>query len=187
MKHLPSWPQDFYTTVTMLPVLPGLENPLPTSMVYDWQRQSQRTIMCKHSQSYNAYLIINNTYILNQELGNGTIQCLSDLKFGPVSPNWMAKDNCKCMGTVTDNLDLSPWHFTAMVTCPLIGDRVFWAWFTNNTGYSPLLFVETLTPPEEGTGLALADYHNFYSKDILIDLHDFSVPSQCLHSKNDRH
>ena len=187
MKHLPSWPQDFYMTVTMLPVLPGLENPLPTSVVYDWQRQSQRTIMCKHSQSYNAYLIVNNTYILNRELGNGTIQCLSDLKFGPVSPNWMAKDNCKCMGTVTDNLDLSPWHFTAMVTCPLIGDRVFWAWFTNNTGYTPLLFVETLTPPEEGTGLALADYHNFYSKDILIDLHEFSVPSQCLHSKNNRH
>ena len=182
MKELPSWPQDFHMTVTMLPVLPGLENPLPTSVVYDWQRQSQRTIICEHSQSYNAYLIVNSTYILNQELSNGTVQCLSDLKFGPVTPNWMTRDNCKCMGTITDNFDLSPWHFTAIVTCPLIGDRVFWAWFTNNTGYSPLLFAETLTPPKEGTGLALADYHNFYSKDILIDLHDFSVPSQCLHT-----
>lgn len=179
---LPSWPQRFYMTVTMLPVLPGLENPLPTSVVYDWQRQSQCTMMCEPSLIYNAYLIINNTYILNQDLGNGTIECLSDLKFGPIKPNWMTLDNCKCMGTITENFTLSPWHFTAIATCPLIGDRVFWAWFTNDTGYSPLLFAETLTPPDEGTGLAMADYHRFYSKDILIDLQDFEVPLKCLHN-----
>ena len=182
MTTLPSWPQHFYMTVTMLPVLPGLENPLPTSVVYDWQRQSQRTKMCEPSLIYNAYSIINNTYILNQDLSNGTIECLSDLKFGPVKPNWMTLDNCKCMGTITDNFALSPWHRTTIVTCPLIGDRVFWAWFTNDTGYSPLMFAETLTPPDEGTGLAMADYHDFYSKDILIDLHDFEVPLKCLHN-----
>ena len=182
MTNLPSWPQRFHMTVTMIPVLPGLENPLPTSVVYDWQRQSQRTVICETSLIYNAYLIANNTYITNQEISNGTVECLSHLKFGPVRPNWMTLDNCTCMGTITGNSALSPWNFTAIATCPLIGDRVFWTWFTNDTGFTPLLFAETLTPPDEGTGLSLEDYHKFYSKDILIDLLDFKVPSKCSHT-----
>lgn len=181
--NLPSWPQRLQMTATMIPVLPGLENPLPTSVVYDWTRQSQRTTMCESSLIYSAYLIVNNTYTTNQELDNGTVTCLGDLKFGPVRPNWMTLDGCKCMGTIVDNSALSPWHHTTIATCPLVGDRVFWTWFSNDTGFSPLLFAETLTPPSEGTGLSLADYHSFYSKDVLIDLLDFKVPSKCLHDK----
>ena len=125
---------------------------------------------------YNAYLIVNNTYITNQ-FSNGTIKRLSNLKFGPQKPNWMTPDYCKCVGTVTDNSALSPWHLTTIAVCLLIEDRVFWTMFSNDTGF---LFAKTLTPPTEGTaGLSLADYHRMYSNDILIDQLDFNVPSQC--------
>ncbi len=180
ISDLPKWPEQFYLTVTMLPVGQNNFNPLPTSVLYDWQRQSQRTTMCEGSLTYNAYLTKNNTYIVNQDLKNGSIECLSRLKFGPPVPGWMAQDNCKCMGTISVNPTISPWHFTAIVVCPLVGSRVFWAWFTTDTGYSPLLFFETESPAGEGTNLALADYHRFYSEDILVDSHEFEVPSKCL-------
>lgn len=180
MTHLPNWPEHFYTTVTMIPVLRNSGSPLPTAVVYDWQEQSQRTTMCEADSTYNAYLIHNNTYIVEESLKNGTVRCLSHFNFGPPVPNWMTTDKCKCMGTITDNPAISPWHFTAILVCPLEENRVFWAWFTTDTGYSPLLFAETLSPPEEGTGLALADYHEFYSNDILIEMQDFEVPSKCM-------
>ena len=178
---LPSWPQRLHMTVTMLPVLQDFRKPLPTSVVYDWQRRSQRTVMCETNtnMTYNAYMVVNKTYIVEEAKQNSTVKCISDLDFGPVRPNWMTLDNCKCMGTIKNNLALSPWNFTVIATCPLIGDRVFWTWFTNDTGFAPLLFAETLTPPNEGTGLSLADYHKFYSEDVLIDLLDFSVPKKC--------
>lgn len=179
ITHLPSWPEHFYMTVTMLPVLRNSGNPFPTAVVYDWQEQSQHTTLCEPHKTYNAYLIHNKTYIVEQSLTNGTVKCHYPLNFGPPVPDWMTKDNCKCMGTITDNPALSPWHFTALTVCPIEEKRVFWAWFTTDRGYSPLLFLETLTPPEEGTGLALADYHEFYSSDILIETHDFEVPSKC--------
>ena len=186
MTNLPSWPEYFYTTVTMLPVLHSIDHPLPTTVVYDWQRQSQRTTMCESLNSletYSAYLIGNNTYIIQEKLKSKTVKCCHHLKFGPPVPNWMTKDKCKCMGTITNNSALSPSQFTAIVICPLVKGRVFWVWFTNDTGYSPLLFFETLPPVDEGTGLALADYHSFYSKNMLIHQHDFEVPSKCLHTK----
>ena len=129
-----NWPQQMHIAVTMVLVLLGLENPLPTLVVYDWKRQSQRTIMCESFLVYNAYLIVNNTYITNQ-FSNGTIKCLSHHKFGPQKPSWMTLDNCKCVGTVTDNSALSPSHLTTIAVCPLTEDQVFWTGFSNDTGF----------------------------------------------------
>ena len=179
LKVLPSWPEHFYLTVTMIPVLQNYDNPFPTSVVYDWQVESQRTTMCEPDATYDAYLIHNNTYITQQSLKNGTVSCISHFNFGPPVPNWMDKDKCKCMGTITSNAAISPWNLTYIVVCPLEKSRVFWAWFTTDAGYRPLLFMETQSPPNEGTGLALADYHDFYSNEILIDMHAFEVPSKC--------
>ena len=83
------------------------------------------------------------------------------------------------MGTITDNFNLSPRHSTIIATCPLVNDRVSWAWLSNDNGASKLLFPETLTPPDEDVGLLLADYDNIYSGDILIDLAEFKVSSEC--------
>ena len=183
---LPSWPQQFYLTVTMIPVLQNYDDPFPTSVVYDWEIQSQRTTMCEPDATYNAYLIHNNTYITRQSLKNGSVYCISHLNFGPPVPNWMDKDKCKCMGTITSNPAITLWNLTYIVVCPLESSRVFWAWFTTDVGYRPLLFMETLSPPDEGTGLSVADYHSFYSDEILIDMHAFDVPLKCTMEHNIR-
>ena len=87
MNNLPCWPEHFYMTVTMIPVLRNSGNPFPTAMVYDWQEQSQRTTMCEPHKTYSAYLIHNSTYITERSLKNGTVTCHSHLNFGPLVPN----------------------------------------------------------------------------------------------------
>ena len=175
---LPDWPEQLYMTVTMLPAGGKDLNPLPTSVLYDWRRVSQRTTMCMTTQIYNAYLIANKTYITTQDRMNGEITWESPLPFGPPKPNWMSLD-CKCMGTISNNYSLSPWSLTTIVVCPLTAKRVFWAWFTTDFGYRPVFFFETKSPKHEGTDLAVADYHDFYHKDFLIDVHTFEVPEIC--------
>ncbi len=182
IPSLPNWPNYFHTTITMIPVVLNNASPLPTQVIYDWEIESQRTIMCEASQqdTYNAYLIHNNTYILRRSLDTMDVQCLSHLNFGPPKPNWMTWDNCQCKGTITDNPALSPWNNTVIAVCPVTTDRVFWTWFTDDVGFAPLLFFETLTPADEGTGLALADYHAMHKGSILVDMKEFEVPPKCL-------
>lgn len=179
ISSFPNWPEFFHMTATMIPVVLNNATPLPTQVVYDWERESQHTIMCEASQTYNAYLIHNSTYILNRNLETEAVQCLSHLPFGPPKPNWMTLDNCKCKGTITDNPSLTPWNNTIIAVCPVAENRVFWTWFTDDVGFSPILFFETLTPADEGTGLALADYHAIHKGSVLTDMQDFEVPSKC--------
>jgi hypothetical protein len=72
---------------------------------------------------------------------------------------------------------------TVTIAACSLGHRVFWLWFgTNNKyHYQPGLFFETLAPPQEGTSLSFANYHDFYPGEILINLQDFQVPKKCLH------
>ena len=176
----PSWPEFFHLTVTMIPVVLSNASPFPTQVVYDWELEFQRTTMCETSQTYNAILIHNNTYIFNQKLDTGGVECLSHLPFGPSQPNWMTLDGCKCKGVIEDNPALTPWKKTIIAVCPVAEDRVFWTWFTEDVGFTPLLFFETLTPADEGTGLALADYHSMHKGGVLIDIQEFDVPPECL-------
>ena len=182
ISSLPSWPNYFHMTATMIPVVLNNASPFPTQVIYDWEIESQRTVMCEASQkhAYNAYLIHNNTYILNRSLDTMEIQCLSHLNFGPPKPNWMTADDCQCKGTITGNPALSPWNNTIIAVCPVTEDRVFWTWFSEDVGFAPLLFFETLTPADEGTGLALADYHGMHKGRILVDMQEFEVPPKCL-------
>ena len=175
---LPNWPEQIYMTVTMLPVGGEDSDPLPTSVLYDWQMKSQRTTMCMATEINNAYLTAANTYIATQDRRDGKINCNSHLPFGPPKPNWMTLD-CKCKGTITNNYSLSPWGITTIVVCPLTANRVFWAWYTTDFGYHPLFFFETKSPAGEGTSLAVADYHDFYHKEFLIDVCTFEVPDIC--------
>ncbi len=178
IKKLPSWPEQTYMTVTMLPV--DNYTPFPGGVLYDWSRVSQRTMMMfTPSRMYNSYQISNSTYTLFQD-SNKSIECQSHLGFGPVEPNWMTKDNCKCMGTISRNVDLSPGNLTVIAVCPLEDTRVFWTWFTQDTRFLPLLFYETSSPVGEGTSLALADYDTTYPDYLLIDLLEFRVPKQCV-------
>ena len=180
MTSFPSWPEFFHMTVTMTPVILNNATPLPTQVIYDWEQwESQHTIMCEALQTFDAYLIRNKTYITSRNLDTGVVQCLSHLDFGPPKPNWMTLDECKCKGIIRDDPALSPYRETIIAVCPLDERRVFWTWFTQDTSFAPLLFFETLTPADEGTGLALADYHAMHKDGILIDTKDFEPPSKC--------
>lgn len=173
--QLRSWPDQFYLSATMLPV--NKYDPMPTSVIYDWTRHSQHTTMYSFDNtSTSAYLINNNTYIVNHS--NGDTKCISHLMFGPPHPNWIQR-KCKCMGTISNNVVLSPWPSTIIAVCPLVDNRVFWTWFSTNNNYYPVIFFETLSPPGEGTSLAFAEYHKFYPTNMLIDLKDFEVPNKC--------
>ena len=182
IPSLPSWPNYFHMTATMTPVVLNNAYPFPTQVIYDWEIESQHTIMCEASQqqTYNAYLIHNNTYALNRNLDTMEVECLSHLNFGPPKPNWMTLDSCQCKGTITDNSALTPWNNTIIAVCPVTEDRVFWTWFSDDVGFAPLLFFETLTPADEGTGLALADYHAMHKGSVLVDMQEFEVPLKCL-------
>ena len=86
------------------------------------------------------------------------------------------------MGTIKNNSMLSPWPSTVIAVCPLENRRVFWTWFgieTNSYNYTPVIFLETLAPPHEGTNLAFADYHDFYPGKMLVNVLNFIVPKQC--------
>ena len=177
---LPSWPEQIYMTTTMLPVSSEYTDPLPTSVLYDWPLKSQRTTMCMATEIYNAYLLAANTYINTQDRRDGKIECGSHKSFGPPRPNWMTLDSCKCKGTITNNRSLSPWSVTTILVCPMTAESVFWAWYTTSDfAYHPLLFFETKSPLGEGTNLAVADYHDFYDKEFLIDVGTFEVPEIC--------
>lgn len=174
-RSLRKWPSLFYMTTTMLPV--SKTDPLPTQVLYDWAQHSQNTLMLSADSTTTAYLIRNSTYIKNQSHLGGS-SC-SRLDFGPPSPQWMFEDNCKCMGTITNSM-LSPWPQTVVAVCPLQNGRVFWTWFgTRLDEYNPVVFFETLSPYHEGTNLAFADYHAFYSGDVLVDMMQFEVPKEC--------
>ena len=175
----PSWPDNFISTVTMVPVSLNNATPFPTLVVYNWETESQRTTMCEQTQVYNAYLTHSNTYILYQDLETKKLNCLSHFSFGPPKPNWMTLDKCVCKGTIEENPSLTPWKKTVIASCPVTDTRVFWTWFTNDIGFSPLLFFETLTPADEGTGLALADYHAIHKEKIFMDMKELEVPQEC--------
>ena len=177
---LPNWPEFFHSTVTMVPVSLNNATPFPSQVVYDWDRESQCTIMCTPMHTYKAYMIQNNTYVVNQNLKTKDFECLSHFSFGPPKPNWMTLDGCTCMGTIQNNFSLSPFNKTIIAVCPVTDKRVFWTWFTTDFDFSPLLFFETLTPADEGTGLALADYHSLHKYDIMIDMKELEIPPKCL-------
>lgn len=176
--QLRNWPNQFYLTATMIPV--NDYDPMPTSVIYDWTRYSQHTMMYSTSNTAitSAYLISNSTYIVQSDTDKKVVKCISHMKFGPPHPNWMFLDKCKCMGVIDNNAALSPWPSTIIAVCPLEDSRVFWTWFSVSTDYYPVIFFETLSPPGEGTSLAFAEYHEFYSH-LLVDLQDFEVPSKC--------
>ena len=179
IHSLRSWPERFYLTATMLPI--NFYDPMPTQVIYDWSQQSQHTILFNSNAVSSAYLIHNETFIVNKDLVQNRSVC-SRLNFGPPNPHWMFTDKCKCMGTIKNNSMLSPWPSTVIAVCPLENGRVFWTWFgieTNSYNYTPVIFLETLAPPHEGTNLAFADYHDFYPGKMLVNVFNFIVPKQC--------
>ena len=178
---LPDWPIFFHMTATFIPVVLNNADLLPGQVVYDWEIESQHTTMCESSATYNAYLIKNKTFILKKYLDTDKVKCLSNLTFGPPKPNWMTTDKCECKGILAGHRIFPATAADIFIAvCPVAEDRVFWTWFTNDDEFIPLVFFETLTPADEGTGLAFADYHSIYQGVVLTDLNNFVVPSDCL-------
>ncbi len=181
IENFLNWPVFFHATATMVPVILNNANPLPVQVLYDWENKSQRTIMCESSQTYNAYLLGNKTFITYSFFQNKSVECVTRLPFGLPHPNWMTLDKCECKGIIKDNSALSYYKNTIIAVCPMTEDRVFWTWFVQSPFnlFIPVIFFETETPPDEGTGLAFGDYYDIYQGTILLDMEELRVPTQC--------
>ncbi len=176
----PNWPIFFHATAMIIPVVLNDALPFPAQVLYDWQKESQRTIMCESSKTYNAYLVRNETFTAYVNFQNNSVDCISRFPFGPPHPNWMTLDKCKCKGIIKDNSALSSFTNTVIAVCPIAEDRVFWTWFVQSPVFTPVIFFETETPPEEGTGLALVDYYDIYQGTVLLDMEEIGIPPQCV-------
>ncbi len=174
---LPQWPQQLGMTTFMTPV--NFEyDPFPTEVLYQWSVQSQRTRMFQPPSSQNfsedALLIQGTGYdIYRQRSGGDT--CSADLPGVPV-PNWPSTDQCSCMGVLENNPQLSPNETAMILNCSMVPPRVFWTWYTPQG--RPIVFMETNSPADEGTGLALADYYS-WQPGTSIPPGTFNVPSNC--------
>lgn len=158
--QLPSWQPQMALTSFMTPVNVNF-SPFPTEVLYKWSLQSQRTRMYwppGSGTNYDDALLIGNQGYDVVTASNGPQVCTADLPGTPV-PNWPTMSPCSCAAVIGKGSPLAPLGDTMIMQCPMILPRVFWTWYT--LAGQPVVFMETKSPADEGTGLALADYYGF--------------------------
>jgi hypothetical protein len=172
---LPIWPDHFFMTCTMTPV--NRATPMSTEVLYDWPNTDQRTRMFNGDQQsvIDATLTGSMTYQI-QRFADGRYRCLSPIDLGPPNPAWATSGGGVIVATIKDNQMLSPGLTTRIFTCPMPDNRQFWIWYSD--GDTPVVFMETAPPIDEGTSLALADYQCM-EKTSLVDMSSFDVPQVC--------
>jgi hypothetical protein len=175
-QPLPVWPEQFGLTTFMTAVRFDLD-PFPTEVLYQWQTESQRTRMCQPASSpdtaWDALLLGEKGYIVQRNPKGD--QCAQDLP-GIPKPDWMRAVKCSCRGVIKDHPTLSPKETTLLINCPLIPPRVFWTWYT--TEGRPVVFMETSSKADVGTGLSLADYYSWQPRAKIPD-GVFKLPDSC--------
>lgn len=175
---LPQWPQQMEMTTFMTPVNFAY-NPFPTQAYYQFSVPGLRTRMywppASGEFAEDALLLGPNGYIVDRML-DGTINCAVNVVPGTPKPTWPTIDQCTCGAIITNNPVLSPNETTQIMTCTMIAPRVFWTWYT--TSGRPVTFMETESPADEGTGLALADYYA-WNPGAAIPPGTFDLPSEC--------
>ena len=180
-QALPQWPdrQGLGATTFMTPVK-FTNNPFPTEVLYDWHVRSQRTRLFYPPQSSQAVgdaLLIGGTGYGVDRYRNGKITCAPGVMPGTPQPDWPKLGDCVCRGVIDNNPVLSPGEITQVLTCNMEPPSVFWTWYT--TASRPVVFYQTQSPPDVGTGLALADYYD-WQPGYAVPPDVFDVPSQCL-------
>jgi len=183
-QTLPSWPAhgNLGFTTFMTPVKFS-NDPFPTEILYQWQTRSQRTRLVYPSSSPqefgDALLIGGNGYGIDR-MRYGNVSCAPGVMPGTPQPNWPVLGNCTCRGVLDDNPALSPDRVTQVLSCDMEPPSVFWTWYTD--AMKPVVFYQTESAPDVGTGLALADYYD-WQPGAAIPSGTFALPSQCIGAK----
>ena len=182
-QTLPGWPakENLGFTTFMTPVKFSVD-PFPTEILYQWASEGQRTRLVYPSASDQEYgdalLVGPHGYGINR-MRDGSVSCAPGVMPGIPQPDWPVKGNCKCRGVLEDNPVLSPGKTTQILTCDMAPPSVFWTWYTDKQ--EPVEFYQTESPPDVGTGLALADYYD-WKPGAEIPKGAFDVPQQCFAS-----
>jgi hypothetical protein len=177
---LPKWPETLGMTSIMTPVRFDY-SPFSTQVYYRWATQSQRATMLSSVSprrlGEDALLLGQQGYDMlpNPTDPNAPPSCSADLP-GPPRPNWPTVSPCTCAGVIKGKTPLSPYGTTQIMTCPMTDRSMFWTWYTLES--RPVVFMETSSPADEGTGLALADYYQ-WSPGHSIPGGIFDKPPQC--------
>jgi hypothetical protein len=178
----PPWPERLQATAFMTAVsFPP--NPFPTRIYYDWTQRAQNTTLYynpstpkEHAQL--ALLLGDTGYIAIVEEGGGIASCQQVLP-GPPVRNWNEVDGCECRLQIAPNTVLNPSDVpTKVLWCPtdLELRQVFWTWYSD-TG-TPVVFMQSNSSPTAGTGLNLADYHE-WGPGSVAPAGTFDLPEAC--------
>jgi hypothetical protein len=169
---LPTWPDQFFLTCTMTPV--SRVPPMSTEVLYNWPAKSQRTRMFdSENQSVTDIQIVKGTAYVTERFADGTnTQQKPPFSLGVPRPDW-AQTTGKICAVIHDNPDLSPGTVTRIFSSPIDDPHQLWSWYA--TGDVPVTFCQTNPPPEEGAGLAMAEYYSSLQITDLIDPNTFFV------------
>lgn len=178
----PPWPDKLQVTAFMTAVS-FAPNPFPTRIYYDWTKKSQNTTLYYYpptpkNYAQTAYLLGETGYITNVAEGGVTTDCQQVLP-GPPVPNWKEVDGCECRGQIAPHTVLNPSDVpTKILWCKtdLALKQVFWTWYSD-TG-TPVVFMQTNSSPTAGTGLNLADYHE-WGPGSEAPAGTFDLPAAC--------
>ena len=178
----PDWPNQVQATAFMTAVS-FAPNPFPTRIFYDWTQKAQNTTLYYYpptQQNYaqTAYLTGNTGYITNVEQG-GTVSMCQQVLPGPPVPDWKVADHCQCRAQIAPHTVLNPSDVpTKILWCPtdLQLRQVFWTWYSDKG--TPVVFMQSNSSPTAGTGLNLADYHE-WGPGSVAPAGTFTLPAAC--------
>ncbi|MGH8566590.1 MAG: hypothetical protein ACREXU_00890, partial [Gammaproteobacteria bacterium] len=125
-----------------------------------------------------ALLLRDTGYIAFVEKGGSVSSCQQALP-GPQVPNWKAVDGCECRAQIAPHTVLNPSDVpTKVLWCKtdLALKQVFWTWYSD-TG-TPVVFMQSNSSPTAGTGLNLADYHE-WGPGSAAPAGTFDLPQAC--------
>jgi hypothetical protein len=178
----PNWPDQLQVTAFMTAVS-FQPNPFPTRIYYDWKAKSQNTTLYYYpptpkNYAQTAFLLGDTGYITNVAEGGVTTSCQQALP-GPPVPDWKKVDGCECRAQIAPHTVLNPSDVpTKILWCPtdLQLKQVFWTWYSD-TG-KPVVFMQSNSSPTAGTGLNLADYHE-WGPGSVAPAGTFDLPKAC--------
>lgn len=174
----PVWPNRFMMTGILTPVQ-FKWTPLPTQLIYDWDRAATLFGYLYEARTRPPTLEI--VSVLKNKIGysverqpNRIFACGAKGP-GVVRPNWMASAGCDCKAVLDHNSVFGPDEVSEIRACPIkhLGLYPMWTWYTR--AGRPILFTE---PHANSTGLHIADYYRWLVGAVMPQ-DAFDVPKQC--------
>ncbi len=173
---LPHWPERMGAAAFM--TAPDFRSsPLPTEVLYDWGRKSQRTRMMQASgaETEDALMAGGHGYNVSKVAG-GLLACTGGLP-GPPRPNWPETGNCSCEAAIEGKTALAPRDPVRILRCPMTAPRIVWSWFAFDG--RPVVFMETSAPGDKPSEvLSLIDYYAWVPGLVAPDK-AFDMPARC--------